>query len=76
MDRYVGYVGCKASEADVVSWYDEAVVALMIEKKGAVDNLEEILSVEGVDMVQFGPADYSMSIGLPGERKHPWPFRY
>ena len=22
-------------------------------------------------MVQFGPADYSMSIGLPGQFKHP-----
>jgi 4-hydroxy-2-oxoheptanedioate aldolase len=22
-------------------------------------------------MIQFGPADYSMSIGIPGERKHP-----
>jgi len=26
---------------------DEAIVALMIEKKEAVDNLKEILSVEG-----------------------------
>jgi len=71
MDRYRGYVGCKASIADVVKWYDEAVVALMIEKEGAVENLEGILSVKGIDMVQFGPADYSVSIGLPGETKHP-----
>ena len=34
---------------------DEAVIAIMIEKKGAIDNLEEILAVKGVDMVQFGP---------------------
>lgn len=27
----------------------------------------KILSVEGVDMVQFGPADYSISIGVPGQ---------
>ena len=37
----------------------------MIEKKEAVDDLEALLSVKGVDMVQFGPADYSMSIGVP-----------
>ncbi len=46
---------------------DDAVIALMIEKKSAVENLEALLSVKGVDMVQFGPADYSMSIGIPGQ---------
>jgi 2-keto-3-deoxy-L-rhamnonate aldolase RhmA len=50
---------------------DEVVIAIMIEKKGAIDNLEEILSVEGVDMVQFGPADYSISIGKPGQIQNP-----
>jgi 4-hydroxy-2-oxoheptanedioate aldolase len=49
----------------------DAVIALMIEKKGAIENLEGILSVDGVDMVQFGPADYSMSLGLPGQKTHP-----
>jgi 4-hydroxy-2-oxoheptanedioate aldolase len=43
----------------------------MIEKASAVENLEAMLSVKGVDMVQFGPADYSMSIGLPGQWNHP-----
>src|SRR5260370_38246199 len=50
---------------------DDAVVALMIEKASAVDNLPALLSVKGVDMVQFGPADYSMSIGLAGQFDHP-----
>lgn len=70
MDRRVGYVGCTASGADVVQMCEDAVVALMIEKKSAVENLEEILSVEGIDLVQFGPSDYSLSIGLPGETSH------
>jgi 4-hydroxy-2-oxoheptanedioate aldolase len=43
----------------------------MIEKAPAVENLEALLSVKGVDMVQFGPADYAMSIGLPGQWAHP-----
>jgi 2-keto-3-deoxy-L-rhamnonate aldolase RhmA len=43
----------------------DAVVVLMIEKREAVENLEAILDVPGVDMVQFGPSDYSMSIGMP-----------
>ncbi len=50
---------------------DEAVVALMIEKDEAVQNLGALLSVPGVDMVQFGPADYAMSIGLAGQLGHP-----
>ncbi len=47
------------------------VVALMIEKREAIDNLEEILSVKGIDMVQFAPGDYSLSLGYPGQRNHP-----
>lgn len=71
MDRKVGYVGALASPKDVVKICDDAVVALMIERKSAVENLEEILSVEGIDLVQFGPVDYSISVGLPGEVNHP-----
>jgi len=37
----------------------------------AIDNLEPILSVGGIDMVQFGPADYAMSIGIPGQWNDP-----
>jgi 2-keto-3-deoxy-L-rhamnonate aldolase RhmA len=47
------------------------VVVLMIEKQGAVDHLEEILALAGVDMVQWGGGDYSMSIGRPGARNTP-----
>ena len=43
----------------------DAVIVLMIEKREAVEDLESILDVKGVDMVQFGPSDYSMSIGMP-----------
>ena len=43
----------------------------MIEKKSAIENLEAILAVPGIDMVQFGPADYSNSIGLTGQFSHP-----
>lgn len=50
---------------------DKVVIALMIEKREAIDNLEAMLGVPGVDMVQFGPADYSNSIGLTGQFAHP-----
>jgi len=72
--RNVGYGfavdGVYGSEEWVKAMKD-VVIALMIEKKGAIDNLEEILSVKGMDMVQFGPADYSVSIGKPGKLRSP-----
>ena len=68
--RNVGYY-LEAGSPEYVKTMDEAIVALMIEKKEAVENLEEILSVPGIDMVQFGPGDYSLSLGYPGQRNHP-----
>jgi 4-hydroxy-2-oxoheptanedioate aldolase len=56
---------------ELVERYQDSVVVLMIEKKGAVEDLEAILAVPGVDMVQFGPTDYGMSIGFAGQRNHP-----
>ncbi|MGI6005641.1 MAG: HpcH/HpaI aldolase family protein [Christensenellales bacterium] len=42
----------------------DIVCCFMIEKIEAVDNIEEICAVEGLDMIQFGPADFSMSCGV------------
>ncbi len=61
--RDVG-VFLEAGSPAFVQALEDTVIAFMIEKKQAVENLEDILSVEGVDMVQFGPGDYSMSMGL------------
>jgi 4-hydroxy-2-oxoheptanedioate aldolase len=49
----------------------EIVVVLMIEKATAVEALEQILALPGVDMVQWGGTDYSMSIGRAGARRTP-----
>ena len=70
MRRDVGYLLTCGSPI-YVDQLQDGVVALMIEKDSAVENLESILSVPGVDMIQFGPADYSMSIGIPGQWNHP-----
>lgn len=70
MHRIEGYL-LECGSKRFVEYCDDVVVALMIEKKSAVDNLEDILNVEGVDMIQFGPCDYAMSIGLHGQWRHP-----
>ena len=64
---YMGYGGTP----DYVQALRDVVVMLMIEKKGAVDQLEEILSLPGLDMIQWGGADYSMSVGKAGQRRDP-----
>jgi len=64
MSRNVGY-GLWVGSEEWISTMNEVVVAVMIEKEAALDDLKEILSVKGVDMVQFGPADYSISMGRP-----------
>lgn len=68
--RRFAYMGYGGTEAYVQALRD-VVVVLMIEKKSAVDQLEEMLAVEGVEMVQWGGADYSMSIGKPGQYRAP-----
>jgi 4-hydroxy-2-oxoheptanedioate aldolase len=64
---YMGY----GNAPDYVQALRDVVVVIMIEKKGTVEQLEEVLSVEGVDMIQWGPGDYSMNIGRIGEKDSP-----
>ena len=70
MRRDSGY-GRESGSVEYVKSVDEAVIILMIEKAYAVDHLEELLTVKGVDMVTFGYCDYAMSIGIPGQWDHP-----
>ena len=44
---------------------------VQVETRDALDHLEEIAAVDGVDGVFIGPADLSASFGHPGEPNHP-----
>ena len=66
MRRDVGTVRTGGTPA-YVDALNEVVIAIMVEKKSCVDNLEAVLSVPGIDMVQFGASDFSMSIGKTGQ---------
>lgn len=48
----------------------QALVIGIIESKDGLANLDEILSVEGLDVVFIGPYDLSQSLGLPGQVRH------
>jgi len=50
---------------------DESVVIVQVEHIDSVNNLEDILSVEGVDGCIIGPYDLSGSLGVPGNFAHP-----
>ena len=54
--------------ADYVEHANETVLALaMIETREALENLEEIVAVPGLDAVYVGPSDLSFALGLtPG----------
>ena len=49
----------------------ELIVACQIETEEAIDNIEEIAAVEGVDMLFLGPSDISASIGHMLDMKEP-----
>ena len=66
-----GGVLLESGSAAYADAMDDIVVVLMIEKKSAVEDLESILKVPGVDMIQFGPSDYSTNLGYSGQPSHP-----
>lgn len=61
--RFIG-TQYKLDQLDHAKRLNDVVLCFMIEKEEAMENLEAICSVPGVDMVQFGPADYCLSRGI------------
>jgi 2-dehydro-3-deoxyglucarate aldolase len=62
--------GYGTSFIEYFNWQkDHTLVVVQIEHIDAVDNLESILSVAGVDAYIVGPYDLSGSLGIPGEFK-------
>lgn len=50
---------------------NEVLVIIQIEHYQAVENIDEILSVPGIDIAFIGPFDLSTSMGLMGQPNHP-----
>ena len=49
----------------------ETAVVLQAESSEAVDNITDIVALDGVDAILVGPYDLSASLGRPGEVDHP-----
>ena len=50
---------------------EETFLVLQIEDKEAVDCVDEIAAVDGVDLLFIGPADLTISYGVPMQKEHP-----
>lgn len=50
---------------------DTILGIIQIETIGALDHLDEIASLDGVDVLFIGPSDLTMSLGIFGQFNHP-----
>ncbi len=50
---------------------DNTLVIAQLEDISVLDNLDEILSVDGIDYFASGAQDIAQSMGLPGQTNHP-----
>ncbi|MBD8108129.1 4-hydroxy-2-oxoheptanedioate aldolase [Erwinia persicina] len=74
--RGVGSALARASRWNRIADYlqragEQLCILVQIETRQAVENLAEILAVDGVDGVFIGPADLSADMGFPGRPGHP-----
>ena len=73
--RGVGLARAQHYSMDLESYMkwnqEKSIVIVMIEHIRAVENLESIMGVEGIDGLFIGPYDLSGSLGHPGQFEHP-----
>jgi 4-hydroxy-2-oxoheptanedioate aldolase len=63
---------CSMPTADYVRMAnEETFVVIQLEDQSAVDHAEEIAAVPGVDVLFFGPSDFTILSGIPGQFDNP-----
>ena len=50
---------------------DDTLIILQIEGQKGIDSIDEILEVQGIDIIFIGPYDLSQSLGIPGDIDNP-----
>jgi 2-keto-3-deoxy-L-rhamnonate aldolase RhmA len=50
---------------------EETLIIVQTETAKAIENVDEILSVDGVDVAWIGQCDLTISLGIPGQYDHP-----
>ena len=74
-NRGTNYTFTPEASGDKVDYYKESndnmLVGALLEDQGAVDNIDDILAVDGIDHFGIGPNDFAQGIGYPGQPEHP-----
>ena len=61
--------GSTAAAMEAVN--QETILFVQIETREAIDNIDEILAIPGVDVAFVGPNDLSIALGVPGQLDAP-----
>ncbi|MCZ6679190.1 MAG: aldolase/citrate lyase family protein [Candidatus Poribacteria bacterium] len=66
--------GIKFGAVPVADYYaginNEISVSVMIEDAEAIDSIDEIVEVDGIDVLNVGTSDLAASLGVPGQPLH------
>lgn len=62
----------RVTQKEYVEWANaNTLIVIQPETQKALDNIEKLVSIPGVDAVMIGPNDLSLSLGIVGQMKHP-----
>jgi len=67
--KYLGWQPDIRQQLDFFN--DNFVLGIQIETKEIIDNLDDILSVPGIDIAIIGNDDLTLGLGMPGQFDHP-----
>lgn len=57
--------------AGVASRHEELLTIVQVESRSALDEIDQIARVGGIDVLFIGPADLTHALGIPGQLDHP-----
>jgi 2-keto-3-deoxy-L-rhamnonate aldolase RhmA len=68
-----GHTGFKAGPLveTLAAMNRETLLVVQVETNEAVERLDDLLSVRGVDVALVGPTDLSLALGVGGQMEHP-----
>lgn len=66
--------GIDNTENNYASYYvkknKETVLSVLVESPNGVEELEDIIKVDGIDIIGIGTVDLSVALGVPGQYNH------
>lgn len=68
--NFEGNYGTRPLATHIAKCNEDRWLSLQIETIEALDHVEEIAAIEGVDNLFVGPADLSVALGVPGDFMH------